>query len=122
MVNAINWFEIPVIDFAKAKKFYESIFGYTMDAQDMMGFQMGFFKCDKEAVGGAIVKGEGYKPSTEGTVVYLNGGDDLTTVLSKVEAAGGKVVLPKTLITAEIGYWAFFIDVEGNKIGLHSVH
>jgi predicted enzyme related to lactoylglutathione lyase len=95
--------------------------GYEMYTQDMMGYQMGFFQCDKEAVGGAIVKGEGYVPSATGTMVYLNGGDDLNTVLSKVEAAGGKVLVPKKLITEEIGYFAIFLDAEGNKVALHSL-
>ncbi len=121
MNNSINWFEIPVLDFSNAKKFYESIMGYEMYTQDMMGYQMGFFKCDKEAVGGAIVKGEGYVPSATGSLVYLNGGDDLNNVLSKVEKAGGKILLPKKLITEEIGYFAIFLDVEGNKVALHSL-
>jgi predicted enzyme related to lactoylglutathione lyase len=121
MNNSVNWFEIPVVDFEKAKKFYETIMAYEMYTQDMMGYQMGFFQCDKEAVGGAIVKGEGYVPSATGTMVYLNGGDDLNTVLSKVEAAGGKVLVPKKLITEEIGYFAIFLDAEGNKVALHSL-
>jgi predicted enzyme related to lactoylglutathione lyase len=50
----------------------------------------------------------------------LNGNPDLSLPLSKVAAAGGKVVMPKTKISDDIGYMAFFIDPEGNSIGLHS--
>jgi predicted enzyme related to lactoylglutathione lyase len=83
------------------------------------GFVMAMFPMTPEDVSGAIVQGEGYVPSTEGALLYLNGGDDLSAVLGRVESAGGKVVLPKTSIN-EYGFMAFFTDTEGNKVGLHS--
>jgi predicted enzyme related to lactoylglutathione lyase len=120
MLNAINWFEIPVSNLNRAAKFYNTILGADIQAQDMPGGgQMGFLPSE-EGVGGAIVQGEGYVPSQQGALVYLNGGDDLSTVLSKVEAAGGKVLAPKTEI-GEYGFIAFFADSEGNKVGLHSM-
>jgi len=61
-----------------------------------------------------------YKPSADGAVIYLNGNPDLSVPLGKIEEAGGHVVMPKTLINDEIGYMAFFIDTEGNKVALHS--
>jgi len=67
-----------------------------------------------------LVQHEMYKPSADGAVIYLNGNPDLALPLSKVEGAGGKIVMPKTLITEEIGYMAFFIDTEGNKVAMHS--
>jgi uncharacterized protein len=39
---------------------------------------------------GCLVKGEGFVPSMQGVVAYLNGGDDLSAVLARVEKAGGK--------------------------------
>lgn len=121
MANAINWFEIPVKDFARAKKFYSTIFDFDMQEQMMGPHQMGFFPMSSEGgVGGAIVKSDGFVPSKEGVVIYLNGGDDLSKVLDKVEKAGGKVTEPKRMVTEEIGYIAFFTDTEGNKLGLHS--
>jgi predicted enzyme related to lactoylglutathione lyase len=53
-------------------------------------------------------------------IVYLNGNPDLKTVLDKVESAGGRVIMPKTQISPEIGYMAFFVDSEGNRMALHS--
>ena len=53
--------------------------------------------------------------------MYLNGGEDLSTVLDKVEGAGGKVMQPKTDI-GENGFIAFIEDTEGNKVGLHSMN
>lgn len=120
MANALNWFEIPASDFGRARKFYEEIFGFELIYMEMGdGFPMGMFPAD-EGVSGAVIQGEGYTPSDVGTIVYLNAGDDLSTVLNKVEAAGGKVVMPKTDI-GENGFVAYFRDSEGNKVGLHSM-
>ena len=121
MANALNWFEIPVSDIERAKKFYNVIFEIDlipMEAGD--GFPMGMFPAE-DGVSGAIIQGEGYTPSTEGSLVYLNGGDDLNIVLGRIEAAGGQVVMPKTDI-GENGFVAYFIDTEGNRVALHSMN
>jgi predicted enzyme related to lactoylglutathione lyase len=120
--NSLNWFEISVTDFKRAKKFYETIFDITMDAQNMMGMDMSFFPSDMGSgkVSGALVKGPMHKPNGDGVKLYLNGNPDLSKALGKVEKAGGKVAMPKTKITDEIGFMAFFTDTEGNSIGLHS--
>src|SRR5438105_3333918 len=120
MANAINWFEIPVNNFDRACKFYGDILGVNIDKMKMGDYEMGFFPA-KDGVAGAIVKGNGYTPSMEGTLVYLNGGDDLNNVLNKIETAGGKVAVPKTEITPEYGYFARFTDTEGNMVALHSM-
>jgi predicted enzyme related to lactoylglutathione lyase len=118
--HSISWFEIPVTDFERAKLFYSMIYKYEMPDQMMGPIRMGFFLVDNGGIGGAIVYGEGCIPSEEGSLVYLNGGTDLSIVLDRVEPAGGKIVLPKTKIDDELGYFALFIDSEGNKVGLHS--
>jgi predicted enzyme related to lactoylglutathione lyase len=120
MANVINWFEIPVADFERAKKFYSDILGGPLHTETMGDHLMGFLPMEGEGVGGAIVHGEGYTPSSDGTMVYLDGGDDLMLIINRVEAAGGTVVVPKTLITEEIGYFAVFLDTEGNKVAVHS--
>ena len=120
--NALNWFEIPVADFERAQGFYEKIFDFEMPVHEMGPMMMGFLPHDSEAggVGGAICGGEGYSPSQSGTMVYLNGGSDLDTVLGRVEGAGGSVAAPKTLIAEDVGYFATFNDSEGNRVALHS--
>lgn len=123
MANAINWFEIPADDFDRAKNFYSKVFDAELAAQDMAGTKMAFLPTEGEgAVGGAVCTGEMHKPSPAGAVLYLNGGDDLSTPLSRVEEAGGKVTMPKTKISDEIGYMAFFTDTEGNNLAFHSPH
>ena len=123
--NAVNWFEIPVTDFARAKRFYEAIFDFEMPEMEMEGVKMGILLYDQpgNGVGGAICQGEWYTPAgNNGTKVYLNGGDDLHTVLNRVERAGGQVIMPKTPIGQDMGYMAFFHDTEGNMVGLHSMN
>ena len=121
MANALNWFEIPVSNMDRALKFYNTILGAEMSAMEAMpGFKMAMFPSE-DGVGGALLHGDGYVPSTEGAVVYLNGGENLSTVLDKVESAGGSVAVPKMDI-GENGFIAFFMDTEGNKVGLHSMN
>jgi len=120
MANAINWFEIPVSDMHRAAIFYSTILGITLEAGPASeGYMMATFPAE-EGVSGALVSGEGYVPSSNGTTVYLNGGKDLSEVLNRVEDAGGKILVPKTNI-GENGFFAFFLDTEGNKVGLHSM-
>jgi len=120
--NALNWFEISVTDMARAKKFYQEVFGIEMDEQEMMGMTMAYFPADmmNGKVGGGLVQSPYHKPSTDGAKIYLNGNPDLDTALGKVEAAGGQVTMPKTKISDEIGYMAFFMDTEGNSVAMHS--
>lgn len=121
MVNSLNWFEIPVNDFARAKKFYETLYGSEIMEMPFPDGQYGMLPCDMQnGVGGGIVKGNGFVPSDKGTIVYLNGGDDLSTPLSKVEGAGGKIIFGKTSI-GENGFMAHIIDTEGNRVALHSM-
>jgi uncharacterized protein len=121
MLHAINWFEIPVLNFDRAKKFYESILDAEMPVMEVMGMKSAFFPVDFQngAIGGCLTQGDGYEPSKKGVIIYLNGGDDLAVPLSRVEAAGGKIVLPKIGI-GENGFMAHFEDTEGNKIAFHS--
>lgn len=119
--HALNWFEIPVSNFARAKTFYESVLGHAIEPMEMGPTMMGFLSSDQSAVGGAIVQGEGCTPSASGTIVYLNGGDDLAPMLARVASAGGSVVIPKTDIGSGFGFFAHFMDTEGNKVGLHSM-
>lgn len=121
MAHAVSWFEIPVTDFARAKIFYEKVLGVSIEPMPMGPFTMGMLSSDPNAVGGAIVQGDGCSPSQSGTLVYLNGGEDLAPMLTRVGQAGGSVVVPKTEIGNDFGFFAHFIDTEGNRVGLHSM-
>lgn len=125
MKDAIAWFEIPVTDFARAQKFYTAVTNEEITEMKIlmpMGeVQYGMFQKDNEGegVGGGIVKMEGFNPSSNGPLVYLPGGEDLSSALARVEPAGGKIIMPKTDI-GENGFMAQFFDTEGNRIALHS--
>lgn len=121
MANVLNWFEIPVLDLDRAIKFYSTVFSYSsMHQMNLGGLQMAIFPMEGDGVGGALCQHEEYKPSQEGSLIYLNANPDLSIPLSKVESAGGKVLMPKKQISPEIGFMALFIDSEGNRIALHS--
>ncbi len=122
MENLINWFEIPAANFNRAVSFYKAILGFDIKESEMFGIKMGLFPTDGSNVSGAIVYGEDYKPSSDGVVAYLNGGNDLQTVLGKVESNNGKVIVPKTQISPEMGYFGMFLDTEGNRMAVHSLH
>ena len=115
----INWFEIPALNLQRAMTFYNHIYGIEMEMVELNGYSMAFFNPDR-TTGGALVAGQGCIPSETGTLIYLNGGKDLNVVLKRVEEVGGRVILEKTLINKESGYFALFIDSEGNKLALHS--
>lgn len=115
----ISWFEIPAVNFQQAVDFYNHIFQIEMEKNFDDNYAMAFFPAEN-GVGGAIVKGPGSTPSDIGPLIYLNAGKNLDTVLERVEPAGGRVVMSKTFINKDSGYFAIFIDSEGNKLALHS--
>jgi predicted enzyme related to lactoylglutathione lyase len=117
--DMVTWFEIPAIDFQQAVDFYNHIFSITMEQSITDVNSMGFFPVSS-GVGGAVIAGPGSVPSDSGPLIYLNGGEDLNHVLNKVAEAGGRIVMPKTLISEEAGFFAIFIDSQGNKLALHS--
>jgi uncharacterized protein len=122
MPSAINWFQIPATDMARAKRFYETICGFRLEKLDTPNMEMWAFPAERAGgeVGGAVICGEGAVPSATGTAVFLNGDPDLQVVLDRVEGAGGKVLFPKTAIGMDAGYFAMITDTEGNTVGLHS--
>lgn len=122
MTHAISWFEIPVENFERAKTFYEEILSSSITEIPMPDVRYGVFSYDPEnnGVGGGLIESKNFKPSIDGSILYLNGGEDCALSISKVESAGGKIIFPKTDI-GENGFIGHFIDTEGNKIGIHSM-
>jgi len=126
--NVITWFEIPVLDTARAKKFYETILDIEMQTQyieetrDEMTFfpsLPGVIQATSGRVTGVLLKNERSKPSSEGAIIYINANPSIDTVIDKIEPAGGKVILSKTQMRA--GYFSIFLDTEGNRVALHAI-
>ena len=121
MTKTISWFEIPSTDLDRASAFYEQILALTLNRVVMAPHALAVFPYDREhATGGTLITGPGFAPSTDGAIVYLNANPSLDTVLSRVEAAGGKVALPRTELPPGMGAFAQFIDTEGNRVGIHA--
>jgi uncharacterized protein len=119
-MNPVNWFEIPVKDIDRSKKFYESVFGVKLHVEEMGPMQMAWFPRADDVTGsaGSLVKAKNYTPSHAGTVVYFSV-DDIDGTLLKVETNHGKTLLPKMKI-GKYGFIAQFEDTEGNRVALHS--
>lgn len=121
--NMVGWFEIPVKDMERAKAFYEKVFDVTISVHDLGGIVMGWFPnaSGKKGAPGSLVKHEMYKPSkTHGPLLYFTC-PDLKSELSRVEAAGGEIMQPRTGIGDGHGFMALLRDTEGNRIALHSI-
>src|SRR5260370_36882783 len=103
MDHLSNWIEIPVVDMKRAKKFYGELLGVALNEMPMGGNDYALLEVKDKFNTGCLVKGDGFVPSMQGLVVYLNGGDDLSAVLARVEKGGGKVVLKKTALSQEAG-------------------
>ncbi|MEO5978110.1 MAG: VOC family protein [Chryseolinea sp.] len=124
--NALTWFEIPVVDMKRARKFYESILDIKMETMDMPGNEEEtvFFPRQPDTImaqsgvlSGSLVKSKRLKPSADGPLIYLNAYPSIDKVIGKVESSGGKIVSPKMEIPA--GMIAVFLDTEGNRLALH---
>lgn len=125
-MSVINWFEVPVADFERARQFYETVIGtqlFINDQRETMGSMLGVFPHDGQ-VGGCLVHNPkyGYAPSTEGTLVYFTITGDLDAALARVPGAGGEVLLGKTALgeNAGGGFVGWVRDTEGNKVGFYS--
>lgn len=116
--NIANWFDIPVTDLDRAGRFYGVLIGQELMRYEAPGIEGALFPA--AGVTGTLLKGDGFVPGHQGSVVYLDGGNDLSTILDRVEPAGGKILQPKTEINEDRGYFAYFEDSEGNRVGLHS--
>lgn len=119
MENLVVWFDIPVKNLGRAMEFYSKILGMKLQRMEQpMPWAM--FPFAPGVASGGLIESKETSPSKQGTTVYLNGGNDLAGPLSRVEAAGGKVLQKKTAI-GEHGFIAYIEDTEGNRVGLHSM-
>jgi predicted enzyme related to lactoylglutathione lyase len=71
-------------------------------------------------VSGCLFSSPDDKPSVYGSRVYLNANPSIDAWLARVEPAGGKVAVGKTPIAGNRGVFAYIIDSEGNRVGLHA--
>jgi predicted enzyme related to lactoylglutathione lyase len=119
--NVAVWFEIPAMNFDRAVGFYEQVFETKLTREKMGGSELAVFPYEQPGTSGCVIQGEGYKPGRDGAVVYLRSRIDLNVPLERAARAGGKVATPKTALPEGMGFYAHFVDSEGNRVGLHSM-
>jgi len=121
MKNLVTWFEIPALDFKRAVKFYETVFGYDLTVCEYETEKMAFFPEEKFGNCGIISQAEGFLPSENGVVIYFDATDNIGDLISKTTQAGGEILKDKCKIDAEgRGHFALVKDTEGNRIGFYS--
>ena len=118
--SVINWFEIPSKDLERATRFYEGVLGVKLTPDHLGPTKISIFPAEKKQPTGCVIQADGYRPSAESTTVYLSVKDDLAKPLAKVEKSGGKVLQPKTPLPENMGFFAQFLDTEGNRVGFFS--
>lgn len=120
MERLLAFFEIPATDFGRAVKFYETVFQLELAVSECETEKMALFPAREGETSGAISWAKGFDPSDKGVLIHFRV-EDMAGSLSRIEANGGKVVRPKTKIECEgMGYFAMFMDCEGNTVGLYS--
>jgi uncharacterized protein len=115
--NAVEWFEIPTADLNTSIPFYNRVLGLKLEAKEFGPNQIAIFPHEDPGPGGCLMRGPGLVPSGTGSVVYLPT-KKIDSAIAQVEAAGGKIVIPKTPIGPGQGFFARFLDLEGNLVGL----
>lgn len=116
MAKLISWVEIPTVDFERAVKFYNSVLKIDMHVIDCGIEKMACFPNGE----GAISFAPDFDPSKDGVLVSFNLSNDLDGAIDRIKENKGTIVKPKTKIEADgRGYFALFIDCEGNKVGLY---
>ncbi|PSJ75403.1 VOC family protein [Sphingobacteriales bacterium UPWRP_1] len=116
--NPVVYFEIPVNDIDKAIKFYKTVFNFDFTKETIDNNEMALFPFahEKSGISGALAKGEIYKPTKDGVVIYFKT-ENIDETLKLATLNGGQILYPKT--DNGIGLVAEFEDTEGNRIALY---
>jgi len=119
MNNLVVWFDIPVNNLDRAMKFYSTVMSIELKQLEIGPNKQANFPFVPGVASGSLKETKAGEPRAAGTMVYLNGGEDLSVPLAHIEAAGGTIIKNKTRI-GENGFMAIFKDTEGNHVALHS--
>jgi uncharacterized protein len=94
------------------------VFNFDFDKETIDNNEMALFPFvdENSGISGALAKGEIYKPTKDGVVIYFNT-ENIDETLKSAIASGGQILYPKT--DNGIGLVAEFSDTEGNRIALY---
>lgn len=120
--NPVIYFEIPVNDLNRAESFYKNVFGFNFEREAIDDYEMTFFPFEdtESGISGALAKGDIYKPTKEGVIIYFRT-DNIDITLQKVKEQNGIILYPKT-VNEKYGFIvAEFEDSEGNRIAVQQL-
>lgn len=114
MPNDLAHFAIHADDCERAKRFYETVFGWQFQPWGPPGFWL--IQTTKGAVGGALQQRQ-HAVSGRGMIGFecTIGVEDVRATASAVEKAGGTVVM-KPFLIERVGTLIQFQDTEGNSV------
>jgi len=115
----VVWVEIPVQDIDRAATFYGALFDQTLEPMAYDGRKFAMIEGTDGEVGISLNQFPGFEPSSDGVLVYLNAGDSFDAMLTRIEGAGGSVVIPRSPMS-QTSVFATFHDTEGNTVGLYA--
>jgi predicted enzyme related to lactoylglutathione lyase len=116
-VNPIAYVEIPVTDMKRAVHFYEAVLTTDLQLERVDGYEMALFPAaDGAGATAALAKGDVYRPTVDGAIVYFRV-TDIDAVLKRATGLGAEILFPKKDIGA-FGFVAEIRDSEGNRIAL----
>lgn len=134
----ISWLQIPCENLQRGTKFYEKVFNASFQFEILNGIPHALFvdgKSEKKMLNGALIEVKGTIKNDNGVVLFFNATGNFENIMKLVEDYGGKILVPKTLIINKEsdsqyvipntfidnkpGYYAHFLDSEGNKMGLY---
>jgi predicted enzyme related to lactoylglutathione lyase len=118
MANTVVWVDIPVADMDRARNFYGTVLQTDialMEGQDSVAL----LPMEPGEASGDLVKSDTMQPGAPGCTIYLDSKGDPEGMIERAVAAGGQLAMPVTEMGEMVGSIGFFIDSEGNRIGVH---
>ena len=121
--NVLVWSDIPVTDLERASKFYAHVTeGAVMPMPGADGIALIMGKNPPSPDGSEMVVSAdlyvGGTPSADGPTIYFSANGDIDGFVERVREAGGTVLDEKAFMGPMVGWIAFFLDTEGNRIGV----
>jgi predicted enzyme related to lactoylglutathione lyase len=136
--ESISWIQIPTLDLKRAVNFYRKSFDYAFFEEELNGIPHAVFKegtNGKKPVVGALIQLPEGTAGGYGPIIFFNATGRFDEILESIAAEGGEVLSPRTLIkkdrhdgfseipdtyiNGQPGYFAHFLDSEGNRMGLY---
>jgi hypothetical protein len=119
MANTFVWADIPVADMDRARKFYSAVLEAEVPLMDGANGDVALLPMEPGDMSGDLVKSDMRTPGAPGVTIYLDSKGDPEGMIERAVAAGGQVGMPVTDMGEMVGSIGFFIDSEGNRIGVH---